>query len=109
MTGLQFRMLNTKKRVRPFGPNQCDKKHQFRLKWVCEREPNLDVNRPKFQDSAQRSRRLRRGDHIGRAISRESDRHDRVSRFDAYWVDQQAGDARGIGSDGSFGVTEVRG
>jgi tRNA uridine 5-carboxymethylaminomethyl modification enzyme len=45
MTGLQFRTLNTKK-----GPSvwatrvQCDKKaYQFRLKWVCERQPNLDL------------------------------------------------------------------
>ena len=44
-TGLQFRVLNRSK-----GPAiratrvQCDKKaYQFRLKWVCEREPNLDV------------------------------------------------------------------
>lgn len=45
MTGLQFRMLNSKK-----GPSvwatraQCDKKaYQYRMKWICEREPNLDV------------------------------------------------------------------
>src|SRR3954454_177448 len=45
MTGLQFRMLNTKK-----GPSvwatraQCDKKaYQFRLKWICERQENLDL------------------------------------------------------------------
>lgn len=45
LTGLQFRVLNRSK-----GPAiratrvQCDKKaYQFRLKWVCEREPNLDV------------------------------------------------------------------
>src|SRR5499426_1302879 len=45
MTGLQFRMLNTKKGPSVLAPRaQCDKKaYQFRLKWVCERESNLDV------------------------------------------------------------------
>ena len=45
MTGLQFRMLNKKKGPAVWAPRaQCDKKtYQFRLKWVCEREPNLDV------------------------------------------------------------------
>ncbi|HEY2081725.1 MAG TPA: tRNA uridine-5-carboxymethylaminomethyl(34) synthesis enzyme MnmG [Verrucomicrobiae bacterium] len=45
MTGLQFRMLNTKKGPSVWAPRaQCDKKaYQFRLKWVCEREANLDV------------------------------------------------------------------
>src|SRR6185503_14673614 len=45
MTGLQFRTLNMKR-----GPAvqatrvQCDKKaYQFRLKWTCERQSNLDV------------------------------------------------------------------
>lgn len=44
MTGLQFRMLNTKKGPSVWAPRaQCDKKaYQFRLKWVCERQPNLD-------------------------------------------------------------------
>lgn len=45
MTGLQFRMLNRKKGPAVWAPRaQCDKKaYQFRLKWVCESEPNLDV------------------------------------------------------------------
>jgi len=45
MTGLQFRMLNLKKGPAVWAPRaQCDKKaYQFRLKWVCESEPNLDV------------------------------------------------------------------
>ncbi len=45
MTGLQFRMLNLKKGPAVRAPRaQCDKKaYQFRLKWVCEREPNLDL------------------------------------------------------------------
>jgi len=45
MTGLQFRMLNTKKGPAVWAPRaQCDKKaYQFRLKWICESEANLDV------------------------------------------------------------------
>src|SRR3569833_1653993 len=45
MTGLQFRMLNTKRGPAVWAPRaQCDKKaYQFRLKWVCERQENLDV------------------------------------------------------------------
>jgi tRNA uridine 5-carboxymethylaminomethyl modification enzyme len=44
MTGLQFRMLNTKKGPSVWAPRaQCDKKaYQFRLKQVCERQPNLE-------------------------------------------------------------------
>jgi tRNA uridine 5-carboxymethylaminomethyl modification enzyme len=45
LTGLQFRMLNTKKGPAVWSPRtQCDKKaYQFRLKWICESELNLDV------------------------------------------------------------------
>jgi tRNA uridine 5-carboxymethylaminomethyl modification enzyme len=45
MTGIQFRLLNTKKGPAVWSPRaQCDKKaYQFRLKWVCEREPNLQI------------------------------------------------------------------
>src|ERR1041385_284141 len=45
MTGLQFRMLNTKKGPAVWAPRaQCDKKaYQFRLKWICERQPKLDL------------------------------------------------------------------
>jgi tRNA uridine 5-carboxymethylaminomethyl modification enzyme len=45
MTGLQFRMLNTKKGPAVWAPRaQCDKKaYQYRLKWICESETNLDV------------------------------------------------------------------
>jgi tRNA uridine 5-carboxymethylaminomethyl modification enzyme len=44
LTGIQFRMLNTKKGPSVWAPRaQCDKKaYQFRLKWVCERQENLD-------------------------------------------------------------------
>jgi tRNA uridine 5-carboxymethylaminomethyl modification enzyme len=45
MTGLQFRMLNRKKGPAVWAPRaQCDKKaYQFRMKWSCERQPNLDL------------------------------------------------------------------
>jgi tRNA uridine 5-carboxymethylaminomethyl modification enzyme len=43
MTGIQFRMLNTKRGPSVWAPRaQCDKKaYQFRLKWICERQPRL--------------------------------------------------------------------
>jgi tRNA uridine 5-carboxymethylaminomethyl modification enzyme len=45
MTGLQFRMLNRGKGPAVWAPRaQCDKKaYQFRMKWICEREPNLTI------------------------------------------------------------------
>ena len=45
MTGLQFRILNQKKGPAVRAPRaQCDKKaYQFRMKWICEREPNLSI------------------------------------------------------------------
>ena len=48
LTGLQFRMLNTRKGPSVWAPRaQCDKKaYQFRLKWVCERQPNLGIPSP---------------------------------------------------------------
>lgn len=45
LTGLQFRVLNRSKGSAIRATRvQCDKKaYQLRLKWVCEREANLDV------------------------------------------------------------------
>src|SRR5437773_102275 len=65
MTGLQFRMLNTKKGPSVWAPRaQCDKKaYQHRLKWICEREPNLDLKQ------GQVSKLLHRG---GRAYGVET-------------------------------------
>jgi tRNA uridine 5-carboxymethylaminomethyl modification enzyme len=44
-TGIQFRMLNASKGPSVRAPRaQCDKKaYQFRLKWLIENEPNLDL------------------------------------------------------------------
>ncbi len=45
-TGIQFRMLNAKKGPSVQAPRaQCDKKaYQFRMKWLLESEPNLDLH-----------------------------------------------------------------
>lgn len=51
-TGIQFRMLNTKKGPSVWAPRaQCDKKaYQFRMKWVVERQTNLDVKQAMIDD-----------------------------------------------------------
>ncbi len=51
-TGIQFRMLNASKGPSVRGPRaQCDKKaYQFRVKYTCERQPNLDVKQGQIAD-----------------------------------------------------------
>src|SRR5713226_6446605 len=51
-TGIQFRMLNTKKGPSVWAPRaQCDKKaYQFRMKWVCEQQTNLDVKQAMIEE-----------------------------------------------------------
>jgi tRNA uridine 5-carboxymethylaminomethyl modification enzyme len=55
-TGIQFRMLNTKKGPSVWAPRaQCDKKaYQFRLKWVVEQQPHLDVKQAMIDDTVVR-------------------------------------------------------
>src|SRR5882724_9721168 len=51
-TGIQFRMLNTKKGPSVWAPRaQCDKKaYQFRMKWIVEQQPCLDVKQAMIDD-----------------------------------------------------------
>src|SRR5258708_6201485 len=51
-TGIQFRMLNTKKGPSVWAPRaQCDKKaYQFRMKWIVEQQPHLDVKQAMIDD-----------------------------------------------------------
>lgn len=51
-TGIQFRMLNTKKGPSVWAPRaQCDKKaYQFRLKSVLERQANLEVKQAMIEN-----------------------------------------------------------
>jgi tRNA uridine 5-carboxymethylaminomethyl modification enzyme len=60
MTGLQFRMLNTRKGPSVWAPRaQADKKaYQFRLKWICERQPNLDVKQAQVAQLVHSDRRV---------------------------------------------------
>src|ERR1043165_9142642 len=45
MTGIQFRMLNTRNGPAVHSPRaQCDKKaYQQYMKWICERQANLSI------------------------------------------------------------------
>src|SRR5271169_5726253 len=60
LTGIQFRMLNRKKGPAVWAPRaQCDKKaYQFRMKWVCEREPNLDLRQGQVSRLLHRDRQV---------------------------------------------------
>ena len=60
MTGLQFRMLNTGKGPAVWAPRaQCDKKaYQFRMKWICEREPNLTIQQGQADEFLHRDREV---------------------------------------------------
>ena len=60
MTGLQFRMLNTGKGPAVWAPRaQCDKKaYQFRMKWICEREPNLTIQQGQADSFLHRDREV---------------------------------------------------
>src|SRR2546425_9887858 len=51
-TGIQFRMLNMRKGPSVRAPRaQCDKKaYQFRLKWIVERQVNLDVKQAMIEE-----------------------------------------------------------
>jgi len=51
-TGIQFRMLNTKKGASVRAPRaQCDKKaYQFRMKYILESQENLDIRQGSIAD-----------------------------------------------------------
>ncbi|MEM6885721.1 MAG: tRNA uridine-5-carboxymethylaminomethyl(34) synthesis enzyme MnmG [Verrucomicrobiota bacterium] len=51
-TGIQFRMLNTKKGASVRAPRaQCDKKaYQFRMKYILESQKNLDIRQGSIAD-----------------------------------------------------------
>lgn len=55
MTGLQFRMLNTRKGPSVWAPRaQCDKRsYQAHVKWVCERQPGLEIKQAQVVDLLQ--------------------------------------------------------
>ena len=92
MAGLQFQMLNTKNGPAVWAPRaQCDKKaYQFRLKWICESEPNLDVKQ------AQASKILHKdgigfwgGNHVGGSVHRQGNCHHNrniLAGLDAHWT-----------------------
>ena len=60
-TGIQFRMLNTKKGPSVRAPRaQCDKKaYQFRMKWVVECQSNLDVKQAMVEELIVEQDRMR--------------------------------------------------
>jgi tRNA uridine 5-carboxymethylaminomethyl modification enzyme len=71
-TGIQFRMLNTKKGPSVWAPRaQCDKKaYQFRLKWVVEKQSKLDVKQAMIDDI------LVKGDKVAGVVTKMGTRFD---------------------------------
>lgn len=71
-TGIQFRMLNTKKGPSVWAPRaQCDKKaYQFRMKWIVEQQPHLDVKQAMIDDL------IVQGDKVCGVITKMSVRYD---------------------------------
>ena len=71
-TGIQFRMLNMKKGPSVWAPRaQCDKKaYQFRLKWIVEQQPNLDVKQAMIDDIVVES------DHVSGVVTKMGVRYD---------------------------------
>ncbi len=74
-TGIQFRMLNTKKGPSVWAPRaQCDKKaYQFRLKWVVEQQPNLDAKQAMIDDL------VVEGDKVCGVVTKMGVRYDAVA------------------------------
>ena len=60
-TGIQFRMLNTKKGPAVWAPRaQCDKKaYQFRMKWIVESQVNLDVKQAMVEELIVKNDKIR--------------------------------------------------
>jgi tRNA uridine 5-carboxymethylaminomethyl modification enzyme len=71
-TGIQFRMLNTKKGPSVWAPRaQCDKKaYQFRLKWAVEQQSNLEVKQAMIDDL------VVSGDKVSGVITKMAVRYD---------------------------------
>ncbi|MGA2604674.1 MAG: tRNA uridine-5-carboxymethylaminomethyl(34) synthesis enzyme MnmG [Verrucomicrobiia bacterium] len=71
-TGIQFRMLNMKKGPSVRAPRaQCDKKaYQFRLKWVVERQANLELKQAMIDDI------LVRGDEVCGVVTKMNVQYD---------------------------------
>lgn len=74
-TGIQFRMLNTKKGPSVWAPRaQCDKKaYQFRLKWVVEKQSRLDVKQAMIDEI------LVEGDKVVGVVTKMGTRFDGAS------------------------------